>query len=46
MSFRDHGLFHLIIYTGSRKGELLALVWDDIDFKENSIRLVKTYSHN
>ncbi|HZG72625.1 MAG TPA: hypothetical protein VEY51_13890 [Chondromyces sp.] len=26
LSFRDHVLFHLLIYTGARKGELLTLV--------------------
>lgn len=42
ISFRDHVLFHLLIYTGARKGELLALTWDDIDFEAGSIRLWKT----
>lgn len=42
LSLRDHVIFHLLIYTGARKGELLALTWDDIDFEEGSIRLWKT----
>lgn len=42
ISFRDHVLFHLLIFTGARKGELLALTWDDIDFGNGSIRLWKT----
>ncbi|MFJ7729978.1 site-specific integrase [Neobacillus sp. NPDC097160] len=42
ISLRDHVLFHLLIYTGARKGELLALTWDDIDFEGGSIRLWKT----
>jgi integrase len=42
ISFRDQVLFHLLIYTGARKGELVALTWDDIDFEEGSIRLWKT----
>ncbi|WP_147535657.1 tyrosine-type recombinase/integrase [Bacillus marasmi] len=42
ISFRDHVLFHLLIYTGARKGELLALTWGDIDFEVGSIRLWKT----
>ena len=33
VTFRDHVLFHLLIYTGARKGEVLALTWDDIDFE-------------
>lgn len=45
-SLRDYVLFHLLIYTGARKGELLALTWDDIDFETRSIRLAKTLFHN
>ncbi len=41
-SIRDQVLFHLLIYTGGRKGELLALTWDDIDFEVGSLRLGKT----
>jgi site-specific recombinase XerD len=46
LSYRDHVLFHLLIYTVARKGELLALTWDDIDFKAESIRLAKTLFHS
>ncbi|WP_273125271.1 site-specific integrase [Bacillus weihaiensis] len=46
LSFRDHTLFHLLIYTGARKGEILALTWDDIDFEAGSIRFTKTLFHN
>jgi integrase len=46
LSFRDHVLFHLLIYTGARKGELLALTWDDIDFEAGSLRLWKTLFHS
>ena len=46
LSFRDHVLFHLLIYTGARKGEVLALTWDDIDFEAGSIRFAKTLFHN
>ncbi|MFJ7995473.1 tyrosine-type recombinase/integrase [Peribacillus frigoritolerans] len=42
ISLRDHVLFHLLIYTGARKGELLALTWEDIDFEAGSIRLWRT----
>lgn len=45
LSFRDHILFYLLIYTGARKGELLAVTWDDIDFEAGSIRLAKTLYH-
>ncbi|MCC3378091.1 tyrosine-type recombinase/integrase [Paenibacillus farraposensis] len=33
-SNRDYLMFHLLIYTGARKGELLALRWSDIDFRK------------
>ncbi|MDH2334246.1 site-specific integrase [Paenibacillus polymyxa] len=41
-SYRDHLMFHLLIYTGARKGEVLALRWNDIDFREKTINLDKT----
>ncbi|MMZ48245.1 Tyrosine recombinase XerC [compost metagenome] len=40
--YRDHLMFHLLIYTGARKGEVLALRWNDIDFREKTINLDKT----
>ncbi|WP_062349876.1 tyrosine-type recombinase/integrase [Bacillus kwashiorkori] len=43
---RDHLLFHLLIYTGARKGEVLALTWDDIDFKAGTIHFGKTLFFN
>ncbi|MBP1312271.1 integrase [Paenibacillus sp. 1182] len=41
-SYRDQLMFHLLIYTGARKGEVLALRWNDIDFREKTINLDKT----
>ncbi|HZH59522.1 MAG TPA: site-specific integrase [Metabacillus sp.] len=46
LDYRDHVLFHLLIYTGARKGEILALTWDDIEFEAGSIRLNKTLFHH
>ncbi|MFJ7978537.1 tyrosine-type recombinase/integrase [Peribacillus sp. NPDC096379] len=46
LSLRDHVLFHLLMYTETRKGETLALTWDDIDFEADSIRFTKTLFHN
>lgn len=38
------GLFpYLLLYTGCRRGEALALTWDDIDFKAKTIRINKEY---
>lgn len=33
----------LLSYTGMRIGELCALKWKDIDFKEKQIKIYKTY---
>ncbi|MEJ8546593.1 tyrosine-type recombinase/integrase [Brevibacillus borstelensis] len=41
-SMRDYMMFHLLIYTGGRKGEVLALRWKDIDFKTKTIHFHKT----
>lgn len=34
-------LFTLAIYSGLRKGELLALSWDDVDFQNNTVAVTK-----
>lgn len=36
----------LILYTGARCGEALALQWQDIDFKENTISISKAIVHH
>ena len=40
--------FTLLLYSGLRKGEVTALTWDDIDFKNNIIKVNKsvTFIHN
>lgn len=35
-------IFVVALYTGMRIGEILGLTWDDIDFKNNQIRINKT----
>ncbi|MCG7410602.1 site-specific integrase [Paenibacillus sp. ACRRX] len=42
LNFIDYLLFHLLIYTGGRKGEVLALKWSDINVKNQTIRFNKT----
>lgn len=34
--------FYLLAFTGMRSGELCALKWSDIDFRNNTIRITKT----
>ena len=34
-------LFSLAIYSGLRKGEILALTWNDVDFESNTVAVTK-----
>lgn len=36
---RHYAAFHLELLTGLRRGELLALKWEDIDFKKRTLRV-------
>lgn len=38
--------FNFLFYTGCRKSEVFALVWNDIDFINNQIRINKTVSRS
>ena len=40
---RDRGLWATAMYAGLRRGELLALRWEDIDFAEGVIRVRRSY---
>lgn len=40
----DYIVYHLALYTGMRKGEILGLKWKDIDFINNKIRVMRSYS--
>ncbi|SLM97814.1 Integrase [Brachybacterium faecium] len=39
--YRDLTLFRVLAFTGARKGEILSLTWQDINFKDNTIRINK-----
>lgn len=39
----DHLMFLILSYTGIRVGELVALKWKDVDFKNHTISITKTY---
>ncbi|TKN17282.1 site-specific integrase [Enterococcus sp. VV15] len=39
-------LFRLLAFTGMRKGEALALTWDDIDFFSKTVSITKTTVKN
>jgi integrase len=37
--------YSLSIFTGALRGEIAALQWQDIDFKERKLRITKTLQH-
>lgn len=48
IEYVDNPMYHLLFnnqfYMGMRIGETLALTWEDIDFKKNTITIKKTWS--
>lgn len=40
-NYKAYSLFRLLAYSGMRKGEALALTWNDVNFKDNEIRINK-----
>lgn len=40
-NLKRFSLFHLLAFSGMRKGEAFALKWKDIDFKTQEIRITK-----
>jgi integrase len=43
--YLDTERFYLLTFSGMRSGELCALKWTDITFKENTIRITKTLTN-
>ncbi|MHC5249136.1 site-specific integrase [Enterococcus sp. LJL90] len=43
--FSVYAIFRMLAFTGMRKGELFALTWSDLDFKEQTISISKTASY-
>lgn len=43
-NFKAYALFRLLAYSGMRKGEAIALTWDDLNFKTNEMRINKALS--
>ena len=41
-NYKAFTLFRLLAFSGMRRGEALALTWNDINFKNNEIRINKT----
>ena len=44
-NYQNYALFHLLVFSGMRKGELGALTWDDVSFKNKSIRINKSMTY-
>lgn len=43
-NYKAYALFRLLAYSGMRKGEALALTWNDLTFTTNEIRINKALS--
>lgn len=44
-NYQAYAFFRLLAFSGIRKGEALALSWNDIDFKLEKIKITKTQSN-
>lgn len=40
-NYKAYALFRLLAFSGMRKGEALALTWNDLNFKEDEVRINK-----
>ncbi|MBM7666105.1 integrase [Solibacillus kalamii] len=43
-NFKAYALFRLLAFSGMRKGEALALTWNDLNFTSNELRINKAIS--
>jgi integrase len=43
-NYKAYALFRLLAFSGMRKGEALALTWNDLNFKTNELRINKALS--
>lgn len=43
-NYKSYALFRLLAYSGMRKGEALALTWNDLNFTTNELRINKALS--
>nr|WP_255723653.1 site-specific integrase [Sporosarcina sp. ACRSL] len=44
-NYKAYVLFRLLAFSGMRKGEALALTWNDLNFSANEIRINKAIAH-
>jgi integrase len=42
----DYPMLFIALMTGMRKGEILALTWEDVDFDKNLIHVTKSIAHD
>src|SRR5699024_1859564 len=45
-SIKAHTMFHLLSYTGLRRGELFGLQWKDINFHKKTLSVRRTLYYN
>lgn len=45
MQLKNKTMFYLSLLTGTRKGELCALTWEDIDWENNAIAITKAQKY-
>ncbi|RMD00462.1 hypothetical protein D9O40_09880 [Clostridium autoethanogenum] len=43
LSHRNRALFILVLETGLRIGQVVALKWSDIDFENNELKVQRTF---